>query len=157
MNEKLGKWRGAMKRQALWVALFFAVSLILFASCTTSKAAAFPTPLPFGTISAGAHGGHDASSPTLADARMIMMDMREFEFSPKQIRAKPGESITIMLINEGTVDHDLRMTGSNFHVHAEPHKSVTASFVAPCKGVYELYCSVAGHKEAGMTGKLLVE
>ena len=130
-----------------------AVALILLASCASPTA----TPQPIATMQPGEHSGHAESNPTIANARMIMMDAWEFAFSPKQIRVKAGEPITIMFVDEGQIGHDLKVDAVNFHAHAEPNKSVEASLVAPLKGEYEIYCSVSRHKEAGMVSKLIVE
>lgn len=143
-------------KYTIFLLVMLLVALIL-AGCAASAPTPVPTPIPFATQAPGAHAGNDMSSPTVEGARMIMMDMREFEFNPKQIRVRPGETVTLMVINEGTVEHDMKVDAFNFHAHAEPHKSVTASFTAKDKGEYEIYCSVAGHKEAGMSGKLIVE
>ncbi len=134
-----------------------ASALIALASCASPTATPQPTPLPIATMPPGALAGHAQSNPTIANAQMIMMDAWEFAFSPKQIRVKTGEPITIMFVNEGKVDHDMKIDAVNFHAHAEPNKSVEASFVVALKGEYEVYCSVSGHKEAGMVSKLIVE
>jgi uncharacterized cupredoxin-like copper-binding protein len=141
------------------IALFAisAVALIALASCSSPTATPLPTPLPIATMQPGAHAGQAQSNPTVANARMIMMDAREFAFSPKQIRVRAGEATTIMFINDGELDHDLRIDAVNFHAHAEPNRSVEASFVGPAKGEYEIYCGISGHKEAGMVSQLIVE
>lgn len=146
-----------MNRKIFLLLIGLTIALIGLAACGTPKTPPIPTPRPFATQLPSAHGGHDVSSPTVEGARMIMMDMREFEFNPKQIRARAGETITLMVINEGTVEHDMKVEALAFHAHAEPHKSVTASLTVKDKGEYKIYCSVAGHQEAGMRGTLLVE
>ncbi len=133
------------------------IAIIALASCASLTATPQPTPLPIATMPPGALAGHAQSNSTIANAQMIMMDAWEFAFSPKQIRVKAGEPITIMFWDEGQIGHDLKIDAVNFHAHAEPNKSVEAGFVAPAKGEYEVYCSVSGHKEAGMVSKLIVE
>ncbi len=142
------------------IILFAAALLLVLAvvvSCGAPAAPPLPTPQPIATMERGTHAGHAESNPTIAAARMIMMDAREFAFSPQKIHVKAGEAITIMFLNEGQIDHDLRIDAVNFHAHASPNKSVEASFVAPAKGEYEIYCGVSDHKAAGMLSKLIVE
>lgn len=150
------KRRTMSLRQVLLLTILI-LALIVLAGCASPTATPVPTPLPIATMQPGAHAGHAESSPIIANARMVMMDAREFAFSPKQIHVKPGEPVTIMFLNEGQLAHDVKIDGVSFHAHAEPNKSVEASFIAPHQGEYEFYCSAGGHKDAGMVGQLIVE
>ena len=52
----------------------------------------------------------------------------------------------------GGIENQMKM-----HVAAEAGQKATLEFKPTQAGTYELFCSVAGHKEAGMVGKLIVE
>lgn len=57
-------------------------------------------------------------------------------------------------------DHDMAMEGHGeepaVHVAAAPSTTGTVSFTPSAAGTYEYYCTVEGHKEAGMVGTLVV-
>jgi uncharacterized cupredoxin-like copper-binding protein len=46
---------------------------------------------------------------------------------------------------------------TNIHVNAEAGTTGQISFIPTKEGEYTFYCSVPGHKEAGMVGKLIVK
>lgn len=88
---------------------------------------------------------------------------------------KKGTAIKLVLHNKDTMLHDFSIDkipatvkeskGDNhghgsahgLHVAADTGKSGTLEFTPTEAGVYTFYCTVAGHKEAGMTGKLIVQ
>jgi uncharacterized cupredoxin-like copper-binding protein len=57
-------------------------------------------------------------------------------------------------------DHESMMAGmhgdGDIHVAAAPGATGTVEFTPAEAGTYEYYCTVAGHKEAGMVGTLVV-
>lgn len=82
---------------------------------------------------------------------------KEFKFEPATITVAPGQVIKLTLKNEGVIDHDLMIRAIGFKIIAPPGKSETKTFVAPtAPGTYDIDCDIAGHKDAGMIGKLVV-
>jgi plastocyanin len=82
----------------------------------------------------------------------------EFKYDPNTINAAPGQTINVTLKNTGSVDHTFVFAPANFKMTVGPGKSDTKSFTAPtAPGTYDFVCDVAGHKEAGMVGKLIVK
>jgi uncharacterized cupredoxin-like copper-binding protein len=84
---------------------------------------------------------------------------REFVFVPKDMTVSPGE-IAFDVKNQGAIDH-------NFVVEAAGGRTITRIDLIPPgqdrkftamlpAGVYAIYCSLPGHREAGMTGTLRV-
>lgn len=57
-------------------------------------------------------------------------------------------------------DHEAMMSGmhgdSDIHVAAAPGSTGTVEFTPAAPGTYEYFCTVAGHREAGMVGQLVV-
>jgi uncharacterized cupredoxin-like copper-binding protein len=51
--------------------------------------------------------------------------------------------------------HDDEM--KNIHLNANTGQTVSIKFIPKEKGEFEFYCTVPGHKEAGMVGKFIVE
>lgn len=84
----------------------------------------------------------------------ITVEATEFQFSPKDISASAGTK-SIELKNKGSVEHDFVVDALGINVHAGPGQTQSAS-VELKPGRYEFYCSIPGHKEAGMVGTLTV-
>ena len=120
-----------------------------------------------------------------ASGRTITIEMREFAFSPSAIDLAPGERVTLIFRNVGTVEHDFmagreavlgkgygqdwlaraNLDAGKSHdrehagegVRVAAKKSAELRLVVPAeKGEFEFGCFVAGHYEAGMKGKLVV-
>ena len=60
--------------------------------------------------------------------------------------------------SEGGMDHDMGEMAEtpDLHVAAAVGQSATLEFTPSKAGTYEFFCTVAGHKEAGMVGTLVV-
>jgi plastocyanin len=75
-------------------------------------------------------------------------------FQFKSAEAPPGK-LTIEMPNKSGVQHDITIDGKGKGpVVANGTSSFSATFAA---GTYTFYCSVPGHREAGMVGKLTVK
>lgn len=78
-------------------------------------------------------------------------------FNTKALRAKPG-AVTVLFTNRSTVEHNVTVAQGATVLAATPSfagagKSITVT-LAP--GTYTFYCSVPGHRQAGMEGTLTV-
>jgi uncharacterized cupredoxin-like copper-binding protein len=81
----------------------------------------------------------------------------EFAFTPDAYTVTAGESVTITLVNGGAVEHDFSVDALNVRVHADVGKTTSETFTGFAAGTYEVYCSIPGHKQAGMVAELVVE
>lgn len=80
----------------------------------------------------------------------------EFSYNPSTVVVYTGQRVTITLKNIGVVQHTLVIPQLGIRLVANPGISATDSFTAGDIGTYPFYCEIAGHKEAGMTGQILV-
>lgn len=107
----------------------------------------------------------------------VSLDMADLKYSTGSVTAKAGEVIEIALANKGSIDHDvsfkelpgdaaLRVDGKEkdvdagktaIHAHMKSGSTGALRLKVSTPGTYEFYCSVAGHKEAGMKGTLTVQ
>ena len=88
----------------------------------------------------------------------VTINATEFKYDPNTINAAPGQTINVTLKNTGSVDHTFVFAPANFKMTVSAGKSDTKTFTAPtAPGTYDFECDIAGHKEAGMTGKLIVK
>jgi len=101
------------------------------------------------TVAGGVATTLDVSSP--ADGGLV--------FQPNGLTANPG-NVTITYDNPSPVSHSIAVATSNGNVLGEVQpftngkESVQLSNLAP--GKYVFYCTVPGHREAGMEGDLTV-
>jgi uncharacterized cupredoxin-like copper-binding protein len=68
--------------------------------------------------------------------------------------------VTVTLKNAGTLQHDFHCDQINPTTSSlvDPGKSLDFTFTAPSQaGTYDFWCTVPGHKELGMVGKLEVK
>jgi plastocyanin len=104
---------------------------------------------PQQTGGGGATESLDVSSP--ADGSLV--------FQPNGLMAKPG-NVTITYDNPSPVPHSIAVATANGNVLGEVQpftagkQSVDLTNLAP--GKYVFYCTVPGHREAGMQGDLTV-
>lgn len=89
------------------------------------------------------------TSATLKPGDKVTFTAAEFSFAPASLTAEPG-TYTGVLVNSGTVAHDITFEGSD-PVVAQPGESVEFEFTVPEQGI-TYRCSISGHADAGMTG-----
>jgi len=78
-------------------------------------------------------------------------------FDQAELRAKVGETVALRLENGDTGAHSFDIDELNVHVAMPAGKPALALFKRTAPGSYTFYCSVPGHREAGMQGTLIVE
>jgi plastocyanin len=104
----------------------------------------------------GSMPGHDEASGVEAGAREVPVTASSFRFEPAEIRARAGEKLAIALTATDIL-HDFTIDELDAHVAAEPGQTAKGGVTAVKPGRYAYYCTVAGHRQAGMEGVLIVE
>ncbi|HLF76682.1 MAG TPA: cupredoxin domain-containing protein [Dehalococcoidia bacterium] len=120
---------------------------------------------------AGCSGGDDEEAGSAMEVRAS-----EYKFSPDEITVPAGQTVTLRLKNVGETEHDLEVQGlrvqmmgdeedmgghegaapGTIAMHTQKGKTASVTFMADQKGTYEFWCTISGHKEQGMIGKLIV-
>lgn len=135
----------------------FAVALIMGGGSTAGFAAA--------PISASAHASKSAAQgnvkhfvlrTNIADGRLVYEDERGN--ADPDLKVQVGDTVEIAIASKEGAEHDitfpdLKVESKRFSGASGP---TTLRFVASRAGEFPYFCSVAGHKEAGMEGKLIV-
>jgi len=105
----------------------------------------------------GANGTTASSAPAAsAAAAEITLTATEFAFDPEALELTAGTSPTVELVNAGTIEHDFTIDELDVMIHAAAGQTASGT-VGPLEpGTYEYYCSIPGHREAGMVGELTV-
>jgi uncharacterized cupredoxin-like copper-binding protein len=79
----------------------------------------------------------------------------EMRFDPAKLAVAAGD-VRVVLHNAGLVRHDLRIEGKPaLLLETAPGETATATWRLPA-GRYRTYCSLPGHRPAGMEGMLEV-
>ena len=106
-------------------------------------------------------GGGQAAAPapsagsTSVAGVVLSVAGTEFAFAPAMLKASPGRA-TIRFTNKGTTEHDFTIDALHVKLTAKPGESAEAT-VTLKPGSYKSYCSVAGHRQSGMAGMLMVK
>ena len=121
-----------------------------------------------------------ACSGSSKPAVEITLEASDFAFNIPSITIKAGEPVQLTLKNMGQLEHDfviekidvnttvIKDSGSeehhmpgmgvenDLHISAQVDETSVIQFTVAEPGTYQFFCSVAGHKEAGMVGELIV-
>jgi uncharacterized cupredoxin-like copper-binding protein len=112
-----------------------------------------------------------ASKPAEVD-----VSAREFSFTPAEVHLQRGKTYALQMHNDGAVLHDWsidRMPAKNvraetsvthgthsaspLHIAADRGGTSTLTFTPTEAGTYDVTCTEPGHREAGMTARVVVE
>ena len=99
-----------------------------------------------------------ATQAPAAGVTEINVSGSEFSFSPAGINVKAGERVKITFRNIGQAPHNLVLEGLGITTKTiNGGQTDTVEFTAPSAGTHAFFCSVPGHRSAGMEGSLKVE
>jgi uncharacterized cupredoxin-like copper-binding protein len=85
----------------------------------------------------------------------VAVTLQEMAFVPGRILARQG-LISLRLTNAGSLEHDFSSDDHRISPNVRPGETVEFTFEAG-PGEYPVYCSLPGHREAGMAASLTVE
>lgn len=126
-----------------------------------------------GVLAGCSSGSGSANSTTTAET--VELKATNMAFSTKEITVKKGAPVKVVLNNEDSLLHDFSVdklpaklkeskgddhahsSGSAVHVAADAGKTGSVEFTPTEAGTYTFYCTVPGHKDSGMVGKLIVQ
>ena len=92
------------------------------------------------------------------DIETVKVVAKEFEFQPATIEMEAGETVRLKLVNKGQLSHNLHLRGVSTNTETiQAGNSDTVRVTASENGTLEFYCDVPGHKQAGMTGKIIAK
>ena len=117
------------------------------------------------------------ASGCAAPPRAIEVEAREFSYAPAEVRLERGKAYALRLRNEGALLHDwsidrmpmrdvrveqsaahyMHGSGPAMHMAAARGATSTLTFTPTEAGTYDVYCAEPGHREAGMTARVVVE
>lgn len=146
-----------MIRNGIFALLLFSTTFLL-AACSSADAATAP-----------------------AEPELITLVATDIAFDKTQLEVDMGRPVRITLENRGALEHDFSISEihtsgeitedaegteghdmshvaeePDVHVAAMSGGSSTIEFIPAEAGEYKFYCTVSGHREAGMEGTLIV-
>jgi plastocyanin len=81
----------------------------------------------------------------------------EFRFSPATVLVAAGRVVTLVLDNSGAeTEHGLFVPGLGFRLQAKAGEIARKNILVEKPGKYDYNCDLPGHRDAGMTGTLIV-
>ncbi len=121
----------------------------------------------------------DAGDGNVFEITLNVVEGRHWGFDPEVIEVSVGQRVSLTLVNGGNAEHDvevagllaehIEIAGSMAHsdsagghdadvvaAHAMAGTISSVTFTPTKAGEYEFACTLPGHKEAGMVGKLIV-
>jgi plastocyanin len=139
--ETLGQQRTIMAVSVVLVAVAISMAVVTAGGSKSSAAAATPA----------------ASTGAVSTAALEANAGGQLSFNTTKLSAKAGK-VTIEMANMSPVEHNVTIAQGSTVLGATPtfkgaKKSVTLTLAA---GSYTFYCSVPGHRQAGMEGVLTV-
>ena len=134
------------------IGVFAIVCVVLFAAQLTAV-------MVFGVESEAKGAGQPAGAAG-GTSHTITVQEKEFRIVLPAVKALAPGSYTFKVQNVGTIPHDLtiegpKVTGGKKTALIKPG-GTAALTVTLDKGSYTLYCSVPGHRAAGMSAKIAV-
>lgn len=100
-------------------------------------------------------GGGETVAPEDVEADVVVRGTTGLKFEPNQLEAAAG-TISIGLISEGSLVHDVVIEEIGDTEVVEARGGAEVGTVDLEAGTYTFYCSIPGHREAGMEGTLEV-
>ena len=135
-----------MTRRALPLLLVLAASVLAVSACGGGSESSSTTPAATG----GGGGGGGSTVQISADPSGAL------KFEQTDVSATAG-SITIDFTNMSSLPHDVRIEGNGASGGTDQiTDSSTSATVDLEPGTYTFFCSVDGHRAAGMEGTLTV-
>lgn len=118
-----------------------------------------PEATPGGSPAASPGASPSASpmaSPAAAGGETVEVTAVDIAFEQETLEFPADTDVTIVLTNDGMLQHDLVIEDTDFKTELLDSGDSAELVVNLPAGEYTYYCSVAGHREAGMTGTLTV-
>jgi plastocyanin len=128
-----------------------AISAVLVIAAVATAVITSGTPAPAGAASSA------ASSTTGGPLKLAANAGGQLSYDTKQLSAKAG-AVTVAFTNVSPLEHNLTIAQGSTVLGATPtftgaSKALTLTLKP---GTYTFYCSVPGHRQAGMEGTLKV-
>lgn len=103
-----------------------------------------------------------ANQRAAGDRDPVEINMTEMRFSPNRIDGRVGEPMILMIVNRGSLRHDLAFPPQSMpglqgvETLTMPGESTRLTLTFESAGVYLFECTIPGHAASGMTGAVFI-
>jgi plastocyanin len=87
----------------------------------------------------------------------VQVSAVDIAFEPKELTISANTDVVVTITNNGALQHDFTIDELGVKSDLLGGGESTEVTINAAAGTYEYYCSVTGHREAGMVGTLTVE
>ena len=147
---RCGSMSGEPVRRTRWLGALAAVTLVALAGCGGGGGPSSPSSTAQPSSSAAAGPG--------STLRLKADPSGKLAYNTKRLSAKAGR-VTLVMSNPAPLSHDVSIEGAGINkqgkVVGQGGTSTVSATLKP--GKYTFYCSVPGHRDAGMFGTLTVK
>lgn len=98
---------------------------------------------------------NDTQTPVADAARSVDISAGSLTFEPDTLEISAGEDIAVTL-RSTDIEHNLVIDEAGFRIAAEPDEPRDSGLRIDTPGTYTAYCSIPGHRAAGMELTLTV-
>ena len=149
-----------MPRTRIGLFAALAVLILLMAGCSKQEPSftaddQIPEDLVEPSEGEGAEGEGDAGGDQSGKVQFVAEDIK-FAAAPATV---PAGSVTFELVNDGCAPHDVTIEelDDDTVVKADGGQSATGDVELEPGSTYTYYCSIPGHRSAGMEGQFTTE
>lgn len=108
---------------------------------------------------AAACGGGSTNAPKTSTAgagssNQVQLDASDYQFSPAQLQAAAGTTLTVKLTNSGKAAHTFTIRELNVDAVVQPGQEMDVQVTPPSAGTLQFICRF--HQARGMVGTLTV-
>lgn len=130
------------------VVVLLATLILLLAACGGGDAGS-------GASAPVGESGDAAAPPAAQDITILGKDIA---YEPTEISGEVGQPLNITLENTGALEHNITWEESDeLFIDTQAGESADGTITFDEAGEYGFYCSVAGHREAGMVGTVTIQ
>ena len=109
------------------------------------------------TITLGACTAAEVAADGPTEGPRVRIELLEFSFAPAVIEVPADTRFTVEVRNSGRMDHDLTIDGLHLKVIVKPGRSAVRILgPLPRDAMYDVVCTLVGHVQLGMVGRLVV-
>lgn len=90
-------------------------------------------------------------------AGSLLIQTEKFKFAQPELRISAGSEVELTLMNADLLPHSFDVDELDLHLALPARDTAETTLTISQPGTYTFYCAIPGHREAGMTGTLIVE
>jgi len=99
--------------------------------------------------------GDSVAAAAPGDPITLEVSLTEFAVTPSSVELTAGTELTLVVTNDGAMPHDLQLNGETGTAMLDPGDTETVD-LGPISETGQAWCTVPGHKEAGMVFDVVV-